>query len=67
MWDIFLVDDCERYDHGDTPGQVVLDGTRKQVGETRKSKSREANREERGPPWPLLQFLLPGSCPKFLL
>ena len=61
MWGVLLVNDSGRYDHCDTPGQVVLAGTRKQVGETRKSMAREANREERGPPWPLLQFLLLGS------
>lgn len=34
-----MVDDCGRCDHCGTPGQVVLDDTRKQVGETMEGKS----------------------------
>ena len=43
------------------PGQVVLDGIRKQVVQTMRSKPVSSIS-----PWPLLQFLCPGSCPAWI-
>ena len=42
------------------PGLVVLGSTRKQAEQVMVSKS-----VSNTPPWPLLQFLPPGSCLKF--
>lgn len=41
---------------GVSPGQGVLDGIRKQVGQVMENKP-----VSNIAPWPLLQFLLPGS------
>ena len=64
LWFILLIDDwCGRTQLTDgiaTHGLIVLDAVGKQAKQTMRNKPASSSR-----PWPLHQFLTPGSCPEF--